>query len=119
MKIEKLIGCLLIVAMSFVACKKTSERVIDCFGESFLVSVHVKVNEANGKQVATEVKYLGSKTISGVKWEYGDGSTESTTDLVGNHTYASAGTYTVKARVSFRDGKSTCEVDPTKSVSIQ
>ena len=84
-----------------------------------MVSVHLKVNDANGKQVAAELKYLGSKTISGIKWEYGDGSTESTTGLVGNHTYASAGTYTVKARVSFRDGKSTCEVDPTKNVSIQ
>ncbi|WP_316815254.1 PKD domain-containing protein [Pedobacter nyackensis] len=119
MKIEKLIGCLLIVVTSFAACKKTSERVIDCFGESLLVSVHVKIDAANGKQVTTEVKYLGSKTISGVKWEYGDGSTESTTGLTGDHTYVSAGSYTVKARVSFTDGKSSCEVDPTKNVNIQ
>jgi hypothetical protein len=116
---EKLIGCLLVVLMSFSACKKTSEKVIDCFGDSLLISVHVTVNATNMKQVATEVRYSGSKKVSGVKWEYGDGGTESTTSLTGSHTYASAGTYVVKARVTFTEGKSSCEVDPTKSVVIQ
>lgn len=119
MKTGKLMMGVLMIGMLFVGCKKSSERIVDCFGESLKLSVHVTVNPNNAKQVSTEVKYWGEKKISGIKWEYGDGATETTTGLTGNHLYASAGTYTVKARVTFTEGKSSCEVDPTKAVTIQ
>lgn len=119
MKKMKLIGCVLIAFIIFAGCKKSSKAVVDCFGESLKVSVHVTISSTNSKQITTEVKYWGSKKVSGVKWEYGDGSTESTTGLTGSHTYAAGGAYTIKARVTFTEGKSSCEVDPTKNINIQ
>lgn len=108
-----------IVLFSFSGCKKTTEKIVDCFGESLLTSVHVHVITTNAKEINTEVRYAGSKTISSVKWEFGDGAVQTTTGLTSNHTYAVAGNYTVKAKVTFTKGKSSCEVDPTKSVTIQ
>lgn len=100
-------------------CKKTTEKVLDCFGESLLVSVHVTASSANPKLVATELRYSGSRNISSIKWEYGDGATQTTSGLSAAHTYAAAGNYTIKARVSFSQGKSSCEVDPTKNITVQ
>lgn len=115
---KKWVWCLVLLAF-FAGCKKTTEQVIDCFAESLLVGVHVNVSAANAKQVVTELRYAGDQPIASITWEYGDGSTETTTNLTGNHTYAVAGMYTIKAKVTFRKGKSSCQVDPTKTVTIQ
>ncbi|RZL33255.1 MAG: PKD domain-containing protein, partial [Pedobacter sp.] len=95
MKKKQLLASALVIMMAFAGCKKAAESMIDCFSESVLVSVHVSVNATNAKQINTEVRYSGSKKVTGVKWEYGDGGTESTTALTGSHTYNSAGNYTI------------------------
>lgn len=118
MKKQILMGGLLAGLLISGSCKKTTESVVDCFSESVKVSLHVNVNSGNAKQIATEVKYWGHRTISSVKWEYGDGTIVTTTGLTSNHIYTAAGNYTVKARVTITEGKSSCETDPTKSVSI-
>lgn len=119
MKKVKLLGGLLAMVMLLTNCKKVTEKVIDCFGEAIETSLHVTVNATNSKQVTTEVKYWGNKTITKVKWEFGDGITVVTTGLTSHHTYTVAGTYTVKARVTLAKGTSSCEVDPTRAVHIQ
>ncbi|RYG02369.1 MAG: PKD domain-containing protein, partial [Chitinophagaceae bacterium] len=95
-KITYLLCLVVLTVMSFstAGCKKTTEKALDCFGESLLTSVHVHIITTNAKQINTEVRYAGSKTISNVKWEFGDGAVQTTTGLTSNHTYAVAGNYT-------------------------
>lgn len=115
----KLLGVVLLAMATFAGCKKAEEGIVDCLSESIKTGVHVTVSAGNAKQVSTEVTYWGHKTITSVKWEFGDGTTATTTGLSSSHTYTTAGNYTVKARVTFTEGKSSCEVDPTKAVTIQ
>lgn len=119
MKKRTFIPYLLLFILLLGSCKKAAESAVDCFGESLLTSVHVMVSSTNAKQVTTEVRYGGTKTISGIKWEFGDGSTASTTERTSTHVYATPGSYTVTARVTFSNGTSSCEVDPTRTVNIQ
>lgn len=119
MKKQKLITCILAASMIFVSCKKTTESVVDCLSEDIRQSVHVTVNANNPKEVTTEVKYWGTKTIGSIKWEYRDGVVETTTSLTGMHTYSSAGNYTIKAKITITEGKSSCASDHTKTVTIQ
>ena len=118
MKKQILMGGLLAIFLISGSCKKAEKSVVDCLSESIKTTVHVTVSTSNAKQVTTEVKYWGHHTITSVKWEYGDGVTATTTGLTSSHTYTAAGSYTVKARVTFTEGKSSCEVDPTKAVNI-
>lgn len=118
MKKQILIVGILVAFLISGSCKKVEKSMVDCLGESIKTTVHVTVTASNTKQVATEVKYWGHHTITSVKWEYGDGVTATTTGLSSSHTYTTAGNYTVKARVTFTEGKSSCEVDPTKAINI-
>ncbi|HEY9007843.1 MAG TPA: FG-GAP-like repeat-containing protein [Ohtaekwangia sp.] len=61
----------------------------------------------NSTQVAAEAEVL-------YLWDFGDGQTS--TDNVGIHTYASAGTFTVKLTVSYKG--QTCQGSATKSIQI-
>ncbi|WP_316788283.1 PKD domain-containing protein [Pedobacter frigoris] len=119
MKIQiKLTALVLMMIMGFVSCKKQAAGIIDCLGESILTSFSHTTDANNPKKVNFVVKYSGSHTLSSVKFEFGDGQTETVAGTTASHTYAGAGTYSVKARVTLKNNKATCEVDPVKQVVV-
>lgn len=99
-------------------CKKAMESAVDCIGESFFVSLKTVANADNPKIVNLEVHYSGSHTFTSVNWTYGDGATAESTTTSTQHTYTTAGSYTVKASVSIQKNGSTCTSDHTKVIVI-
>jgi len=106
------------IAISFLQCKKTTESIVDCLGESFLVSVHATTDASNSKKILLEAKYIGSHTLSNVTWEYGDGMSETLNTTTTTHTYVTSGVYTVKAKVKLNSNNNSCTIEPTKTITI-
>ncbi|MEO6891763.1 MAG: PKD domain-containing protein [Ktedonobacteraceae bacterium] len=59
----------------------------------------------------------GSTSISNYNWDFGDGATDSTTNPLENHTYSSAGTYTVTLNVTDATGQASSSYQVSISVS--
>lgn len=109
---------LIIGVLLSLSCKKMAEGVIDCLGESLLTSVHITTDNTNSKLVQLEARYHGNYTVTSVFWDYGDGSSATTSGKTSDHTYAASGTYEVKAKVTIVHNKAKCEISPKKSVTI-
>lgn len=119
MPANKLLIFLVFCAAGFTySCKKTAEEAVDCFAESVLTSLHGTNDDANKKIIHFNASYDGDKTISSIAWEFGDGTTATTTSQTTDHTYEAAGNYTAKAKVTFKEQGGSCTVEPTKLVSI-
>lgn len=113
------ISTLIATLASFgTGCKKTSESALDCFAQSLLVSVKATTDAGNAKLVHLEAVYSGDLQVKSVVWEYGDGTPAVTGTATTTHTYAAAGSFTVKAKISLVKGSSTCTPEPTKAVTI-
>jgi len=100
------------------ACKKTSGSVIDCIAESILVSVKYSADASNSKQINFEINYGGANTIQSVEWIFGDGNTTKGSSTTTTHTYSSAGSYALKAKVSIANGSASCTSEPEKSIVV-
>ena len=116
MKKMKRIFAVVIIAFLSISCSKhDDEEIADCFGESILVELKHTVDAGNSKKINFSIQYAGSKTISKVKWTFGDGSAVVTeTGLTTSHTYTAAGTFEVKADVTVES----CTVSPKKNVTV-
>ena len=99
------------------SCKKTKEA-IDCFGESLLVSMTHTADGSNPKKVDFTINYSGDFEFQNVKWEYGDGATETISGKTASHTYAEAGTYEVRWTVTIKHDKETCSPSYQKSITV-
>jgi len=117
-KINYLVACTLVLSSVFFSCRKTTEKIVDCFGQSLLTSFSHTTDAANPKKVDFTAKHSGELSIASVKFEYGDGQSQTVTGTTASHTYAAAGTYSVKARITLTNGKGTCETDPVRSVTV-
>lgn len=116
----KLLGILFLAITAFSifsSCRKVEEDIVDCLSESILTSLHAHVSGTNPKQVEFNVSHSGENQITSIVWNFGDGTTTTTTGTTATHLYNAAGTYEVKAEVKINNGK--CTISPKKSVDIQ
>lgn len=107
-----------ILLFTFSCSKSDIEKGIDCVGESLFVKLKNNTDAANVKKVNFEIEYTGSNTFESVKWTFGDGTTETLTSKTVSHIYPAAGTFTVKADVTVKQGDGSCTSSPTRSITI-
>ncbi len=108
------IAIILLASFLFIepGCKKAIDNAIDCSLESILLSVDVQIDGTNPKLVHfefinndTEGKFTLDPKI---KWDFGDGKTETSSNHKIDHTYPGAGDYNVKATYTLRRGSASC-----------
>lgn len=113
-----LICLTLTFGLSSQGCKKTLESIVDCAGESALVGIHATADATDPKLFNVSVTYSGSNKVSSVEWQFGDGSTATTTTLATIHTYAAAGSYELKANVKIDHSGGSCSTEPKRTVTV-
>lgn len=118
----KKIATVLIVITTFfmVSCgKDVEESVVDCLGESILISsIQHTADATNPKIINYSITYSGEGTINSIKWTFGDGTTQTVNGLTVSHTYAAANGYNVQADVEVKVNKSTCTETKKKGVTV-
>ena len=111
-----------LILLNVQGCKKTVEDVIDCVAESYLLSISDEVDANNPKLFHFE--FVNNDTDgrftqdSQVNWDFGDGSTATSSNNKIDHTYADIGNYTVKASYTLRNGSASCSGSKEKSISV-
>ncbi|MDF2190624.1 PKD domain-containing protein [Paraflavitalea sp. CAU 1676] len=100
------------------SCKKTAKDIIDCLAEDLYVTLHATPDGSNPKKIDFHVNYTGDHSVSSIEWIFGDGSTATVNGVSTSHTYGSAGSYTVKAKVKIINGSATCIPEPEKKITI-
>ena len=119
MKIKfQILFAVIILFLNFSCSKDDISKGIDCFAESFFIKVKHTTDATNPKKVDFVIEYTGKYTLSSVKWTFGDGSTQTVNGNTVSHIYSGAGTFTVKAGVTIKNGKETCTSSPTKSITV-
>lgn len=115
----KQVLCVMLIAVvaGLSSCGKAVADGIDCFGESLLVSVSYTA-AANPKEIHFNINYDGNFTIGSVVWDYGDNNSATVNGRTAIHTYTTAGSYTVKAKVSLKRGSATCIPEPVKNITV-
>lgn len=101
------------------ACSKDDEKdAIDCFADALFVDAHHSASTEDPHTINFNVSYNGENTVDkSIKWDYGDGTTNTVNGLTTSHTYSQPGTYTVKASVSVNNGSCTHQVKETVNIS--
>ncbi|MCF1191434.1 PKD domain-containing protein [Mangrovimonas sp. AS39] len=115
---KKLISITLLVFFGLLtSCSKDDVNdSLDCFGEALVTHIHHHTDSTNSHIINFDVEYNGDRTISSVKWNFGDGSTGTGNEV--SHTYATTGTYEVKVSITVTEGGKSCSFVPIKSVTI-
>ena len=118
-KITIIAMLLFAISMSFSACKKDTEDVIDCLADGFLVEVSHTADTQNSKIIHFEVTYSGDHQLdNSIKWDFGDGTTETLSGATAQHTYSATGTFHAKAEITVRNGDAWCGHDLTETVDV-
>jgi hypothetical protein len=108
-----------VLLLLFSACsEKATEDTIDCVVESFSAGLNTRIDGTNKKMVILDATYTGSLTFKSVTWEFGDGQTVTTTTMSTTHTFTTAGTYKIKAKIKLTQGSGVCIPGPEKTVTI-
>ncbi|NOX85276.1 MAG: PKD domain-containing protein [Chlorobi bacterium] len=118
------IPVILFVSFLFIepGCKKAIEDAIDCGFESALLSIDVQIDGTNPKLVHFE--FINNDTDGRftldpeIKWDFGDGKTETSSNHKIEHTYPGTGDYDVKATYTLRRGTASCTGPKEVQVSI-
>ena len=101
-----------------VSCKKDAEKIINCLGESIWISIKHTADSENPKKITYTVEYTGDHNLSSsVEWTFGDGNSTTGGTTI-EHTYAAAGEYELKAKVTTTSGDESCTVEPTKKITV-
>ncbi len=108
--------------LSQTGCKKAIEDAIDCTTESFFLSVTGNVDANNPKLfhfTFVNNDSSGDYTLDNeIKWDFGDGVTQTSQGLTIDHTYASTGSFTAKANYTLRKGSSSCSGYKEKTINV-
>lgn len=111
-----------IVFFLISSCSKSEDAaIIDCLSDSLLTELKHTADGTNSKIVNYNIHYSGSKTISSVKWTFGDGTPVQTVNTATgaiSHTYSAAGTFEVKADVTLTKDGGTCIGNLKKSITV-
>lgn len=122
---KRIIPIILFATFLFIepGCKEVVDDVIDCSIESMLLSVKYEVDTTNTKLVHFE--FVNNDTDgdftqdAAVEWDFGDGSTDTSTDNKIDHTYANTGDFKVVATYTLRRGSASCNGSKDKTVTIE
>ncbi|MDR2273570.1 MAG: PKD domain-containing protein [Sphingobacterium sp.] len=116
MKIIKLF--LLVGLFGVLSCSdKVEKSMVDCLGESLLIGVNHKATNDDPLKIDFNVSYHGEHELNNsIKWDFGDGSSETLNGAAASHTYKQVGTYTVIAKVGLTGG---CSFDKKETVIIK
>ena len=115
-KITTVLMLTLVFAASISCSKKDDEEIINCLPEQIYMKVHNSTDATNPKLMNYSATYSGTGTLSGVKWNYGDGTT-GTGETV-THTYSAAGTYEASAEITVKIDGSECTSIIKRPVTI-
>lgn len=116
----KIILLVTLLGLGFSSCSKDEdESIIDCFGDSLLLSIHHSADSGTPRTVNFTMKYSGINTVSGIDWNFGDGKTAHSDGTTVSHTYTAAGTFTVKGNTTLSKSGGSCTVAPTKSLTVE
>lgn len=104
-------------------CKEAIEDTIDCILESAFLKIEADIDGNNPKLVHFEFinnDTEGSFTLNqNINWDFGDGTTATSTNNLVDHTFNSAGDYTVTASYTLHRGSANCSSTKEKTVTIQ
>ncbi len=108
--------------LSQSGCKKAVEDAIDCTTESFFLYIKGDVDANDSKLFHfTFVNNDSSGDYildNEIKWDFGDGVTQTSQGLTIDHTYANTGSYTAKANYTLRKGSSSCSGYKEKAINV-
>ncbi len=121
----KTIHAITVVAILLIfqpSCKNAIDDAIDCSFQSSFLAIHDNVDTANTKLVHFEFvnnDTEGSFTLdSNISWDFGDGTSTTTTNFKATHLYAITGSYTVVANYVLRKGSASCNGPKNKTITI-
>lgn len=103
-------------------CKEAIDDAIDCILESAFLKIQAETDGSNPKLVHFE--FINNDTEGGftlnqnINWDFGDGNTTTSTDHKVDHTFNSAGDYTVTASYTLHRGSASCNSTKEKTVTI-
>jgi len=108
--------------LSQSGCKKAVEDAIDCTTESFFLYITGNVDANNLKLfhfTFVNNDSSGDYTLDNeIKWDFGDGVTQTSQGMTIDHTYANTGSYTAKASYTLRKGSSSCSGYKEKAINV-
>lgn len=103
-------------------CKDVIDDAIDCILESAFLKIQADVDGSNPKLVHfefinndTEGSFVLNQNIN---WDFGDGSTATSTNNKVDHTFNSTGDFTVVATYTLQRGSASCTGTKEKTVTI-
>lgn len=112
----KLSILLLTVSMLSACHKDDVDDAIDCIGDSLLTFVTHSADAGNSKKIDFTVTRSSDPKIKSIEWNFGDNATTSSNSSTISHTYAAAGSYQVKLKVSLENG---CSHDKTENITVK
>lgn len=107
-----------VLTLLSLSCGDDLDRAFDCTGENLLVSLGHAMDATNAKKIDYEIKYTGDYKVESVKWTFGDGTTQTINGSTVSHTYSAAGTFSVKAEVTLKNGGSSCTSPHSKTITV-
>ena len=118
-KLQRLLVFISLAAIILTSsCKKAAESIINCIGESLLVTIQATPDSIDPKKIQFSIRYTGSLTMSTITWDFADGTPVAEGAASTSHTYATAGSYLVLATVKLQKGSSTCVPKPQKNITV-
>lgn len=108
---------LLILFLNLCCSKSDQDHIADCLGDSTFTQLRHNADAVDPSRVDFSITYTGSRTLSSVKWDFGDGQTGQGASV--SHLYSRGGTYEVKADVQTTDASSyKCGHGIKKSITV-
>ena len=118
MKLEKALLLLFAAVLACTSCSRDNEN-IDCLKEQILVRIEHTHHADNKNAVDFSINYTGSKTITSVNWDFGDGASLSGDSISVTHIYTDTGLFITKAMVNVVQDGASCTLTPDKKVRIK
>ncbi len=103
-----------LVGLMTSSCKD----IINCTGESLLISVDITPDGSDPNLVEFKVNYSGDFELEGVDYEFGDGESAKGEGIMVTHRYQNSGVFDAVIRVKLKDGKRDCRSEFDRVVTI-
>jgi len=101
-----------------LSCSESVTESIDCQHELAATFISDSVSLSNPKQWTFTLNYPGSYTVT-VRWEYGDGTTETKAGLTTTHVYDTSGYLKVQAEITLSGiDIGSCSVEKEKNITV-
>ncbi len=106
--------CICLTVLMTSSCKD----IINCTGESLLISIDITPDGDDPNLVEFQVNYSGDFELEGVDYEFGDGQSAKGEGTMVTHRYENSGVYDAVIQVKLKDGKRDCRSEFDRVVTI-